>query len=100
MFIVEGKKTGDVALTSKNPGGAQVTKGQAGILIKTTNQKDFTPVKKKNSFKPKKGSNGKDKAKHYTLLDPLDNSKSEEDLEEMVLETQVDILRLEKSRLF
>ena len=58
----EGKKTGDVASTSKNPGGAQVTKGQAGIIIKTSNQKDLTPVKKKNSFKPKKGFTGKDKA--------------------------------------
>ena len=66
--------------------------------MKTSNQKEFTPVKKKNSFKPKKGLIGKAKAKQYTILDPLDSSKSEEELEEMVLETQVDNLRLEREQ--
>ena len=69
-----------------------------GPYTKEINQKEFTPVKKENSFKPKKGFNGKDKAMHFTLLDPLNSSDSEEDLEEMVLETQVDILRLEREQ--
>ena len=66
--------------------------------MKSSNQNEFTPVKKENSFKPKKGFNGKDKAMQFTLLDPLVSSDSEEDLEEMVLETQVDIMQLKREQ--
>ena len=63
-----------------------------------SNQANFTRVKKRNSFKPKGGKNNKGRGNYYTLLDNLESSTLEEDfdedIEEIVLETQVDLSRL------